>query len=164
MSGCRTVSLARMHTPTACLLIPASAPSAVRCRSARLGVGQNRRLGKLGHPRDRRELSNGCSVDGAESFSWSGMGSAVRRRMPGAFAPSPDTPVVVWSGIMMSAFFRRSTCLGHPGCRRLVVGERTSATVRVLADLTAPIRAVATRNRERDAERVTGEASDPQNP
>jgi hypothetical protein len=39
----------------------------------------------------------------AENLSWSGMRSAVRRRTQGALAPSPDTPVIVWSGITMTA-------------------------------------------------------------
>jgi hypothetical protein len=49
MNGYRAVSLARMRRPTPCRLISASAPSAMRCRSARSGVAKNQRLGKSSH-------------------------------------------------------------------------------------------------------------------
>jgi hypothetical protein len=38
--------------------------------------------------------SSGCSVEGAENLSWSGMSSAVRRLTQGALAPNPHTPVI----------------------------------------------------------------------
>ena len=44
--------------------------------------------------------------------------SAVRRRTPGASAPSPDTPVIVWSGITMISSppfpAHRPACLERP--------------------------------------------------
>ena len=51
-------------------------------------------LSRLSLLRGQREPANGCSVESAENFSWSGMSSAVRRLTQGALAPNPHTSLI----------------------------------------------------------------------
>jgi hypothetical protein len=69
MRGYRAVSLARMQADGVPTDSCVGAPS---CEVQLGSLGCWPRIGgreNLGHLRDRRELSNGCSVNGAESFS-----------------------------------------------------------------------------------------------
>lgn len=112
----------------------------------------------------------------AENLSWSGMRSAVRRRTQGALAPSPDTPVIVWSGITMTASppfpAHRSACLERPGLQTIGRwgadsgrGPRPCGFDR--ADKSRPRHATASTTRHGSPAKLAvcgDEASDPQDP